>query len=646
MAGVNVKMGVSGVAQFKQSMKESQASVKTLDQELKLNEAQLKLNGDAQQYMENKAGLLAHKLEEQKNVVKQAGDALKAMQANGVDKSSVAFQNMANQLYKAQTELLNTQAELEGVGNAGEDAQEGVSHMNQSLQRIGTNVSFENVVNGLEKITNGLEAAAKKAVELGKKLVQAMLQGGQWADDLQTTADQWEMTPEQVYRMRQTANMIDTSAETIFQARKKLTAAMGKEGNKETMGAFAALGITYFEGSDANIERVFWKAGEGLMNMEDKVARNEYATKLFGKSWEELIPIFKTGREEYEKTMASWDWVGDQQFESLLKIDDESNKLQSSWENIQHTLEASLAPSMLEIMQTLEGVLAEFNKYLTSDAGQEMLKTLGESVSGLFKDLASINPEEVVGKITQIFDKIREGLQWIIDNRQTVVDALKGIAIGFGLLKLTTLAANIGRIVTGLRGLGIGGGAAASSTAGAAAGGLSSTAANMLTSTLGMTASAAALLYPTIQKFATEGFKLGYAFQPDSKLMDAVGGAGTYDIYQKIQQHGLARPVDPDWRLSYQHGYGSNYYNPNMPSLERMTNVAEEMNGGVQDLSSASVEMTGAAQNMMNLPAELQAAVTSAIIAGMNSVTIVVDVNEIDRRVGGGIGNQILAMVR
>ena len=32
MAGVNVKMGVSGIQQFKQGMKESQAAVKTLDE--------------------------------------------------------------------------------------------------------------------------------------------------------------------------------------------------------------------------------------------------------------------------------------------------------------------------------------------------------------------------------------------------------------------------------------------------------------------------------------------------------------------------------------------------------------------------------------------------------------------------------------
>ena len=77
--GVNVKMGVSGVAQFKQSMKQAQQSVKTLDAELKLNEKQFKATGDAEAYLEQKAELLKKKLEEQKSAVSNAEKALDEM---------------------------------------------------------------------------------------------------------------------------------------------------------------------------------------------------------------------------------------------------------------------------------------------------------------------------------------------------------------------------------------------------------------------------------------------------------------------------------------------------------------------------------------------------------------------------------------
>ena len=56
--GVNVKMGVSGVQQFKNGIKTAQDSVKTLDQALALNEKQFKATGDAEEYMQAKTEVL------------------------------------------------------------------------------------------------------------------------------------------------------------------------------------------------------------------------------------------------------------------------------------------------------------------------------------------------------------------------------------------------------------------------------------------------------------------------------------------------------------------------------------------------------------------------------------------------------------
>ena len=653
-SGVSVKMGVTGVAQFKQGMKESQAAVKNLDQQLKLNEAQLKLTGNEELALQNKTALLTKQIEEQRNVVKQANSALEAMQKNGVSKTSTEFQKMQQQVYKASTDLMTMQAELQNVGESGEDAQSGVSHMNQALQRIGTNVSFENVVNGISKVTDGLEAAAKKAIELGKKLVSAMLSGGQWADDLQTTADEWEISPEQVYRMRQTANMIDTSAETIFNARKKLITAMGKESDKETMGAFAALGITYLEGSDANIERIFWKAGEGLMQMSDndKVARNEYAMKLYGRSWEELIPIFKTGREEYERTMASWDWVGDQGFEALTKLDDESNRTRSAFENIQHTLEAAMAPAMVEIMQSLQGMMSEFNKYLQSEAGQEMLAKLNEAVSSLFSEFTKLDPEVVIGKITDIFESIEHGLQWIIDNKQSVFDALKLIAGGFALMKITSFAANIGRIVSGLQGL-FGGGGGSGTTGSQTGTTVPGTGSGTSETSRGWGSGLA-------DKFA-QGAASGFLWREAARLREMyetnLGGLSVEEQQAKALLHDLGVTQEELVRWGQEHsGYDSSWMPETSPFAEnlqdyyaepmnRMTEVASETNDVLPGVQQSSESMTNAATALMDLPGLIQ----TAIANGMSAISIIIDASGIDAmqpRIAGGISDKLVQMTK
>ena len=55
---VNVKMGVTGVSEFKRNMTEAKNSIKTLDSALELNEKQLTATGNAEEYMKNKMELL------------------------------------------------------------------------------------------------------------------------------------------------------------------------------------------------------------------------------------------------------------------------------------------------------------------------------------------------------------------------------------------------------------------------------------------------------------------------------------------------------------------------------------------------------------------------------------------------------------
>lgn len=468
--GVNVKMGVSGITQFKQNIKAAQTSVKTLDQALQLNEKQFKATGDAEAYMQQKSELLKVRIEEQKAVIKNAENALKQMTQQGVDKASAAFQSMQQQLLKAKGELIDTETELENVGTAGKEAGDGVDGMNQQLKRIGDQVSFTKVIGGIDNITSKLSGAARKAGQLLKSLTGSVLGAGSWADDLATRAQAYsrignEITPEQLYRMEQTANIIDTDADTIINAQSRLRKAMGQESSEDTMGAFAALGIdpTARHGDWVN---VFWEAGDAIMHLGDAVEQEEYAQKIFGRSWGELIPLFSAGRDAWEDMNASWSWIGDDALQNLQEMDDQSQRLNSEWENFQHQMEAAFAPVLTQGMQILTELFQQLNEFLSTPEGQQMLEALGEAVTGLFQDLASIDPEQVLQGFTDVFNKVIEGFQWLYDHREDLKTAFKAILIGGGLLRLISGAGKVVEMITALKGFSLGGGAGAAATAG------------------------------------------------------------------------------------------------------------------------------------------------------------------------------------
>ena len=84
MADISTRMSVSGLSEYKSAMKQAADSVKTLDEQLKLNEAQYKNNGDAEQYMANKAAILKNQISAQQTVVKNTGTVLMFSQLVGV----------------------------------------------------------------------------------------------------------------------------------------------------------------------------------------------------------------------------------------------------------------------------------------------------------------------------------------------------------------------------------------------------------------------------------------------------------------------------------------------------------------------------------------------------------------------------------
>jgi len=592
MAGVNVKMGVSGVAQFKQGMRESESAVKTLNAALKLNEAQFQATGDKELYMQNKTQLLTEQIEKQKQVVQQANAALTAMKNNGVDKTSASFQTMQQKAYQAQEKLVTMKAELANVGKqAGTTSTE--------LEKIGKGVAWDNVAEGIGKINDKLESAGRAAIRLGKRIAQSAMDSTAWADDILERSLEYGVDAETLQRMENVSEFIDTSVETIVSAKDKL--AKNRDNVTELLG---------IETDGVSNEDLFWEVGDAILHLGDGYDQAEYAQKIFGRSWRELLPLFTAGREEYEALMASQNVMSNENVKALGAADD-------ALQNIKN---------QIELMK---------NQFWADNA-----------------------------------DKIVEVLEWVVDNKDLVVSALTAIGGAFGAMKLAEFAANLMKVKDGLGALGLfggakaaaGGSAAAAAAGSAESGGLASSIAGLTTSGAGMTAIGGMLLYPTVKKIAEEGYKVG----PDKELMDLVGGEGTYDIYQKIQQQGLARrKVDnPDWRPSYMkdqsyyggpgrgsetvqtgaHGRGVSTFDDYSASLERMASEAAETSANTQRIAQNSVTSADI-QTLTGLPA----AVAQAVQAGMRTVTIVIGAGAVDAigtRVSGNMANQVLALTK
>ena len=596
--GVNVKLGVSGVNDFKRGMKDAETSVKTLESAMKLNDAAMKESGNSEQYLKNKTELLKDAIKKQTEAVQQAQRALEAMRRDGVDESSSAFQKMQKSAYDAQTKLTEMKNSLKGV-------EDGAPKANSELKKIGQGIDWQNVTTGLDSIISKLESGARAAMNFGKKIISSAKGSTGWADDLLTLSAQTDTDVITLQKIDKVAHILETDAEAIAQAKQRMARATQNDKGVESIEEVLGVKLTGQSADD-----LFWEIGEALANMGEEFDKETAAQKVFGRSWHELLPLFKLGREEYEKLLDAQTYLSEEDVQKLGKADDAIKSIEKEWQQMK-------------------------NQFWADNA-----------------------------------DKITELMQWLIDNKESVVSAVTAIAGAFGLLKLGSLALNIGKVVNGLSGLTGGGEASGADVAATGTGGSPRWASILNKATL--FAAAGAMYEATTGKIK----QVWSEFQNAAAGMDAQEssvialmhdlGISEEEARKMVLSPGSNASVNTqqskDWRPSYMQG--KSYYNgPGQgdevvhkdrrgqstfedysDSLNRMAAAAEQTNTNTQQIAQNSV--TGAdIRTLTGLPA----AVASAVRSGMAGVTIVISdgaISSIGRRTGRMLGDQVKMLTK
>lgn len=378
---VNVKLGVD-LGDFNSGIKSAKEQIKTFDAALKYAEASLKSTGDAESAMTTKTEALRGKLEAQKKVVDQYTDALQKMNAAGVEKTSSSYQKMQTNLLNAKAAMETTRAQINDLNTSQKNAANSADDLATNVGKIGKNVSLQTLSDGLSKLNNSLERGARTAIRMGRTIARSAMSSTGWADDLSTRSTQYGIDVETLQRMENVAAYIDTDVDAIISARDRMSK------NRESLAEL--LGIST---DGRSVDDVFWEAGEAIMKLGEGFDQNEYAMKIFGRGWRELLPLFTAGREEYEALMESQSVLSKEQIDNLVKGDDAFKQVQQ---------QAQLL----------------INQFWADNAG-----------------------------------KITDLLQWIIDNKDGVVAAITAIGGAFAALKLGEVALDIAKVVKGFQGL-------------------------------------------------------------------------------------------------------------------------------------------------------------------------------------------------
>ena len=473
---VNVKMGVD-IGGFTSGIKQGQQILKGLNAEMKASEAEFKATGNAEKKLNDQTKTLNSQLNVQKGIADQAKKALEAMTKAGIDPADAAYQKLYVQMLNAEAGANEAQAALSKLGGGAEQAAEGADQLSNSLNGISKKMSLEQVISGIDKITSGLENAAKKAIKLGEDLFNAITEAAGWADDTATQAEMFEIDIDTFQRMQKlVTNGMDTTVESVLKSQKRLRKGIGEE-SKATMETLEQLGLAISSGKDQTAHLItedqtelFWKAGQAIMGLTDDFDKEAKAQALFGRSWEELVPLFNKYKsaEDYAKALEEVEVVSTESVENLATLNDKLSELEGNFDTLKTELLGQLAPALTDAANALNGVLTTVLEYLKTEEGQQMLEEMKNSVQELFAGMKDINAEDVVKGFKDAFDKVTGALDWIVQNKDTIIAAVEGIFGFWATLKVSEGALTILKVINGLKDLaGVGGATALGSGLGA-----------------------------------------------------------------------------------------------------------------------------------------------------------------------------------
>ena len=451
---IKTTLAVDGEAAFKRSINEANTSIKNLGTQLTLAQAEFKKDGDAMKLMETRSKALNAEIDQQKEIVKAlekaVEDSTKAYGANSAktEKWQAELNRAQAKLVGLESELSNNEAGLDRNGKAFDEGAQKAQEYGEALKGIGKNLSLETLSSGVEAITGTIENAIGKVVELAGKIKDLMKESAQWADELTTEAMINNLSVEDQQRYEYASNFVDTSVDTIMTARdrviKKMVNGWTGEENGEKVDMWDFLGIDIKDATTGGYRDsldVLFDIGETLKSIEkvdgNDIRANAWAMEVLGKSYKELRPLFNAGKDEFLSRMAEAPIVSEENVKKLNELNDEFDKFDAQLEKLKNTAMAELAPALQGIVETLSGMLEEFNKWLETDEGKQAMQELSEAIKELFSGLKDVDFSVAINAAKDAINALKDGLQWLAENRGAVYDALKYIAGGFALLKVS-----------------------------------------------------------------------------------------------------------------------------------------------------------------------------------------------------------------
>lgn len=373
-------------------------------------------------------------------------------------KMSNALQKMGNDLTNAETQVVKAENSLDKMNTELEDSGKGAEKAGVDFKKFG-----EVATVAVKALAVAVTAVATATVGLGKAVYDISKETAQYGDTIDKESQKLQISAKTYQELDYAMRRNGSSIGDVSKAIKGITQDLGAmaDGSGDVRDIYKELGVSLTDtnGNVKSAEDVLLGSIDALARMEDTTKRNDLATQMFGKSYQEMLPLLNAGGDGIKALMQEAEDYGmvmsDEAVKASAEFTDSMTRLQGTAQGLKNTLGAELLPSITLITDGLADLLAgnEGAVDTIKQGADELLgrvSTLMPLVTEMVSGLASTVMEEAPQLMGTIASGLMDNLPILLSGLSNIASQVLGLLIELAPKLVNTVVDIIPQIVEGL----------------------------------------------------------------------------------------------------------------------------------------------------------------------------------------------------
>ncbi len=249
-----------------------------------------------------------------------------------------------------------------------------------------TQAALQSAQKGLKGLDNSAmllqrTLGALGGVAIGRFFLNTANQALTMADNINKAAIRANITTEAMSELAYAAKLADTDMNSIVRSINLMQRGLGEAsvGAGEARKALEMLGIPLKTLEAMAPEEQFKFLADAIMSLKSPTEQMTVGTKIFGRSFAELLPLFADGAEGMNKAAEEARRlnlvIGQEQADAASEAKDAIDKLTGAWEGFTVMLVSKVAPALTSILNEITGLQPAEVQLTRAIAEVERLKT-------------------------------------------------------------------------------------------------------------------------------------------------------------------------------------------------------------------------------------------------------------------------------